>query len=148
MNKGCAVLGEGHVGKEGTLHKWRSYTVGRQKVGSRRSCLLEWRLPVACLDCDRLSWQLRARTAALRSVADAWQTRFGVGGDAASRASKSSRAAFLGASLTGCAWQLSGGNILAPLTANFLALLEYYAFSLDEDAATAKVLLPSECDGH
>ena len=89
-----------------------------------------------------------ASATALRALAAGWEQRFGAGGaSVASRAADAALAAAGTAVLTGTAWQLGGGHLLAPLLANGVATCDAYLVSADAESARASVLLPEACDG-
>ena len=88
-----------------------------------------------------------ARVAALQSLAAAWDERFGAGGSAQARAAASAAACAAAVVVTGSAWQLSGGSLVAPLVANAVAEIDTYLRGYNADLARVNVPLPAECEG-
>ena len=87
-----------------------------------------------------------ASAAAARSLASAWEARFG-GGSAAERATESAAAVAAAATMTGLAWQLGGDSLVAALVAGVVGTADAYLVSADTEAARVGVELPAECEG-
>eukprot|EP00962_Isochrysis_galbana_P052197 scaffold23600_cov120-Isochrysis_galbana.AAC.1 len=75
---------------------------------------------------------------ALRSLARAWEDRFGNAAQVHRRAPAAAAAA---AAICGAAWQLGGGSVWAPVLATAIAVGAAYAWAQDEAPARIDVEL-------